>query len=130
LQQREPVVVPGGILDKLLKGAQPVTDEFLGLRANPHSTPVQRQTLPDHIQASQCARSMPNFYEVCPIEKMLTVENVDISGAADDQIRPEWEQSAARWVLGVEPIVITGAGHSTIVTQYAAELADACVEGL
>ena len=34
---------------------------------------------------------------------MPTVENMDISGAADDQIRPEWEQSAARRVLDVEP---------------------------
>jgi hypothetical protein len=42
-----------------------------------------------------------------------------MGGAGDDdglrsfrttvQIRPEWEQSAARRVLGVEPVVITGA---------------------
>ena len=73
---------------------------------------------------------MPNFYEVCPLKKMPTVENMDISGAADDQIRPEWEQSAAGRVLSVEPIVISGAGHSTIATQYAVQLADACVRGL
>lgn len=126
----ESVAVPGSILDKLIKGAQPVTDEFLRLRSDPHATPAQWQTLHDHIHASQYARSMPNFYEVCPLEKMPTVESMDISGAADDQIRPEWEQSAARQVLGIEPVVIAGAGHATIVTQYAAQLADACVKGL
>jgi hypothetical protein len=73
---------------------------------------------------------MPNFYEVCPLEKMPTVENMDLSGDADDQIRPEWEQAAARRVLGAEPVVVSGAGHVTIVTQYAAQLADACVRGL
>jgi hypothetical protein len=117
-------------LDKLVKGAQPVTDEFLGLRAGPHATPAQWQMLRDHILASQYARYMPNFYEVCPLKKMPTVENMDISGDADDQIRPEWEHSAARRVLGAEPVVISGAGHSSVVTQYANQLADACVKGL
>ena len=126
----EPVAVPGSILDKLIRGAQPITDEFLRFRADPHATPTQWQTLRDHIHASQYARYMPSFYEVCPLEKMPTVENIDISGAADDQIRPEWEQSAARRVLGVDPVVIAGGGHSTIVAQYAAQIADACVEGL
>jgi hypothetical protein len=58
--------------------------------------------------------------------------NVYVSGSADDQIRPEWEQSAARWVLGVEPVVISGAGHANIFTktEYAAPVADACVKGL
>jgi hypothetical protein len=38
--------------------------------------------------------------------------------------------SAARRVLGVKPIVTTGVGHANLVTQYAAQLADACVRGL
>jgi hypothetical protein len=128
----ESVAVPGSILDKLVKGAQPVTDEFMRLHADPHATPAQWQTLHDHIHASPYARYMPNFYEVCPLQKMPAVENMDISGSADDQIRPEWEQSAARRVLGVEPVVITGAGHANIVTneEYAAELANTCVKGL
>jgi pimeloyl-ACP methyl ester carboxylesterase len=128
----EPVAVPGSLLDKLIKGAQPVTDEFLKLRADPHATPAQWQTLRDHIHASPYARYMPNFYEVCPLEKMPAVENMDISGAADDQVRPEWEQSAARRVLGVEPVILTGAGHADIVTkeEYAAQVVDACVNGL
>lgn len=128
----ESVAVPGSILDKLIKGAQPVTDEFLRLRANPQTTPAQWQTLRDHIHASLYARYMPNFYEVCPLKTMPTVENMGISGAADDQIRPEWEQSAARRVLGVEPVVIAGASHADIVTkeEYTAQLADACVKGL
>ncbi|MHB1022790.1 MAG: alpha/beta hydrolase [Acidobacteriaceae bacterium] len=128
----ESVAVPGSILDKLIKGAQPVTDEFLRLRANPQTTPAQWRTLRDHIHASLYARYMPNFYEVCPLKTMPTVENMGISGAADDQIRPEWEQSAARRVLGIEPVVIAGASHADIVTkeEYTAQLADACVKGL
>jgi len=57
---------------------------------------------------------------------------VYVSGSADDQIRPEWEQSTARRVLGVEPVVISGAGHANIFAEakYAAQLADACVKGL
>ncbi len=75
---------------------------------------------------------MPNFYEVCPLKKMPTVENMDVSGTADDQIRPAWEQSAARRILGVEPVIISGAGHANMFSneQYAAQLADACVRGL
>jgi hypothetical protein len=128
----EPVAVPGSILDKLIKGARPVTAEFLRLRADPHATPAQWQTLRDHIRASPYARYMPNFYEICPLKKMPDVDNMDISGAADDEIRPEWEQSAARRVLGVEPVVIAGAGHGNIVTkrEYAAQIAEACVNGL
>lgn len=53
-------------------------------------------------------------------------------GSADGQIWPEWEQSAASWVLGVEPIVITGAGHSNIVTKekYAARACGRLCQGL
>jgi hypothetical protein len=126
----QPVAVPGGILDNLMKGAQPVTDEFLRLRADPHATDAQWQTLRDHIQASPYASSMKGFYEVCPLTKMPKVDNVDISGSADDQIRPAWEQATARRALGVEPVVVPGAGHADIVTNYAAQLADAAVRGL
>ena len=128
----ESVAVPGSILDKLIQGAQPVTEEFLRLRADPNATPEQWQTLRERIRASPYARHIPNFYEVCPLEKMPTVENMDISGAADDEIRPEWEQSAAHRVLGVEPVIIAGAGHANIVTknEYAVQVADACVNGL
>jgi hypothetical protein len=128
----ESVAVPGSILDKLIMGAQPVTDEFLRLCAAPNATSDQWQTLRNHIRTSQYARYMPNFYKICPLKKMPTVENLDISGSADDQIRPEWEQSAARRTLGVEPVVFTGAGHANIVSteEYAAQLADACVKGL
>ena len=66
-----------------------------------------------------------------PLKALPKVDNVYVSGSADDQIRPEWEQSAARRVLGVEPVVISGAGHANIFTKaYAAQLADACVKGL
>lgn len=126
----EPFAVPDSLLDKLLKGAQPVTDEFLKLRADPKTTPAQWLAFRNHIQASEYARVMKNFYEVCPLKRMPMVDNVVISGAADDQIRPEWEQSTARRLLKVEPIVIDGAGHADIVVTFAAQLADACVRGL
>jgi hypothetical protein len=126
----EPFAVPGSFLDTLIVGAQPVTDEFLKLRADPNATAEQWQTFRDHVQASKYASSMKNFYEVCPLERMPEVENVDISGAADDQIRPAWEQAAARRVLKVEPVVIPGAKHADIVVTYAVQVADAAVRGL
>jgi pimeloyl-ACP methyl ester carboxylesterase len=126
----EPVAVPGSLLDKLIKGAQPVTEEFLKLRADPDSTPEQWRTLRDDIQASPYASAMKNFYEVCPLTDMPAVDNVDLSGAADGQISPAWEQAAARRVLGVEPVVIPGAGHADIVSIYPSQVAEAIVRGL
>ena len=126
----EPFAVPDSLLDKLLKGAQPVTDEFIKLRADPAATAPQWQTFRDHVQASRYASAMKNFYEICTLTAMPEVDNVDISGAADDQIRPAWEQAAARRTLKVEPVVIPGAAHTDIVITYAAQLADAAVRGL
>ena len=68
----------------------------------------------ERIDASPSAHTMVGFYEVCPLKALPKVDNVYVSGSADDQIRPEWEQSAARRVLGVEPVVISGAGHANI----------------
>jgi hypothetical protein len=124
------VAVPGSLLDNLIKGAQPVTDEFLQLRANPRATDAQWQAFRDHVQASPYSSAMKGFYEVCPLKKMPNVDNVDVSGAADDQINPAWEQAAARRVLAAQPIIVTGAGHATVVTDYAAQVADAAVRGL
>ncbi|HUO13163.1 MAG TPA: alpha/beta fold hydrolase [Caulobacteraceae bacterium] len=126
----QPVAVPGSLLDNLIKGAQPVTDAFLQLRADPHATDAQWQALRDHIQASPYASAMKGFYEVCPLKKMPNVENIDVSGAADDQINPAWEQATARRVIMTEPVIIPGAGHANVVTEYAAQLADAAVRGL
>ena len=126
----QPVAVPGSLLDRLIKGAQPVTDEFLKLRANPRATAVQWQTLREHIQASPYASSMKGFFEICPLEKMPDVENIDVSGAADDQINPAWEQVTARRILSAEPVIVPGAGHANLVTEYAQRVADAAVRGL
>jgi hypothetical protein len=126
----QPVVVPGSYLDTLIKGAQPVTDAFLRLRADPSATDTEWQRLRDQIQASPYASSMKGFYEVCPLEAMPAVDSVDVSGAADDQINPTWEQITARRVFGAEPAIIPDAGHANIVTDYAARLADAAVRGL
>lgn len=126
----QPVAVTGSLLEKLLKGAQPVTDEFLKLRADPHASEAQWQTLRDHIQASPYAGSLKGIFEVCPLETLPEVDNVDVSAASDDQINPAWEQVTARRVLMTEPVIVPGAGHANVVTEYAARVADAAVRGL
>lgn len=130
--QTEQVAVPGSYLDKLLKASQSITDDFLKLIHNPNATKAQLKAMQERIDASSSAHTLVGFYEVCPLKALPEVENVYVSGSADDQIRPEWEQPAARRVLGVEPVVISGAGHANICTnaKYAAQLADACVSGL
>jgi hypothetical protein len=126
----QPVVVAGGLLDNLIKGAQPVTDKFLRLRADPHASDAEWQTLRDHIQASPYASSMKGFYEVCPLTKMPSVECIDVSGSADDQINPAWEQKTARKAFKTEPFIVSGAGHADVVAEYAGKVADAAVRGL
>jgi hypothetical protein len=128
--QAEHVAVPGSYLDRLLKNSQGITDDFLKLVHDPDATEAQRKAMQERINASSSAQIMVGFYEVCPLKALPKVENVCVSGSADDQIRPEWEQSAARQILGVEPVVIAGAGHANIFPKYAAQLADACVKGL
>ena len=129
--QTEQVAVPGSYLDKLLKASQSITDDFLKLIHNPNATKAQLKAMQERIDASSSAHIMVGFYEVCPLKALPKVDNVYVSGSADDQIRPEWEQSTARRVLGVEPVVISGAGHANNFTKvYAAQLADACVKGL
>ena len=128
--QTEQIAVPGSYLDKLLKASQSITDDFLELINDPNATKAQLKAMQDRIDASPSAHTMVGFYEVCPLKALPKVDIVCVSGSADDQIRPEWEQSAARRDLGVEPVVISGAGHGNIYAKYAAELADACVKGL
>jgi hypothetical protein len=128
--QTEQVAVPGSYLDKLLKASQSITDDFQKLIHDPDATQAQLRAMQERIDASPSAHIMVGFYEVCPLKALPKVDNVYVSGSADDQIRPEWEQSAARRVLGVEPVVISGAGHANIYAKHAAALADACVEGL
>jgi hypothetical protein len=130
--QTEQVAVPGSYLDKLLKASQSITDDFLKLIHDPTATNAQLKAMQERVDASPSAHTMVGFYEVCPLKALPKVDVVYVSGSADDQIRPEWEQSTARGVLGVEPVVISGAGHANIYThtEYAARLADACVKGL
>jgi len=128
--QTEQVAVPGSYLEKLLKASQSITNDFLELIHNPNATKAQLKAMQERIDASPSARTMVGFYEVCPLKALPKVDNVYVSGSADGQIRPEWQQSAARRVLGVEPVVISGAGHANMFTKYAAQLADACVKGL
>jgi hypothetical protein len=76
------------------------------------------------------ARLAPGMSEVCPLTELPKVEYVYISAEKDDAIRPEWEQWAAREYLRVEPVVIKGAGHSTIILNQASEVVDAEIKGL
>jgi hypothetical protein len=128
--QTELVAVPGSLLDQLLKASQNITDDFLKLIHDPDVTQAQRKAMQERIDSSPSAHAIVGFYEICPLKALPKVDNVYVSGSADDQIRPDWEQSAARRVLGVEPVVISGAGHANIVAKYAAPLADACTKGL
>jgi hypothetical protein len=129
--QTEQVAVPGSYLDQILKASQSITDDFLKLIHNPNKTKAQLKAMQVRIDASPSSHIMVGFYEVCPLKALPKVDNVYVSGSADDQIRPEWEQSAARRVLGVEPAVIPGAGHANIyAAPYVHQLADAFTEGL
>ena len=76
------------------------------------------------------ARNSPGMLETCPLSKLPKVEYVYISGEKDDAVRPEWQESAARKYLHVEPVVVKGAGHGNIVVKYAGEVADAATKGL
>ena len=130
--QTEQVAVPGSYLDRLLKRSQNITDDFVKLLHDPNATKAQLKAMHERIDASSSAHVLVGFYEVCPLKALPNVDNVYVSGSADDQILPQWEQSSARRILGVEPVVISGAGHANIFTveRYAAQLADACVKGL
>lgn len=127
----EQVAVPGSLLDQLLKASQSITDSFLKLIHDPNVTKDQLKVMQERIDASPSAHAMVGFYEVCPLKALPKVDNVCVSGSADEEIRPEWEQSAARQVLDVEPVVISGTGHADIYTApYVHQLADAFTEGL
>lgn len=129
--QTEQVAVPGSYLDDLLKASQSITDDFLKLIHDPNATKAQLKAMRERIDASQSAHVMVGFYEVCPLKALPKVDNVYVSGSADDQIRPEWEQSAAHQILGVAPVVIAGAGHADIyAAPHVRQLADAFTGGL
>ena len=82
------------------------------------------------LPARILSRLSPGMSEVCPLTELPKVEYVYISAEKDEAIRPEWEQWAARVYLHVEPVVIKGAGHATIVLNQASEVVDAATKGL
>ena len=100
--QTEQIAVPGSYLDKLLRASQSITHDFLELINDPNATKAQLKALQDRIDSSPSTHIMVGFYEVCPLKALPKVDIVCVSGSADDQIRPEWEQSAARRDLGGE----------------------------
>ena len=76
------------------------------------------------------ASRAPGMNEVCPLTELPKVEWVYLSAEDDEAIRPEWEQWAARMYLHVEPVVVKGAGHSSLVTDHVHEVVDAATQGL
>jgi hypothetical protein len=80
--------------------------------------------------ARRLAERAPGMSEVCPLKELPRVEYVYVCGEKDDAIRPEWEQWAAREYLHVEPVVVKGARHSSILFWYAKAVADAAIKGL
>lgn len=88
--QTEQVAIPGSYFDDLLKASQSITVDFLKLIHNPNATKSQLKAMQERIDASRSAHIMVGFYEVCPLKAMPQVDNVYVSGSADDQIRPEW----------------------------------------
>lgn len=79
--------------------------------------------------ARQLARRAPGMNEVCHLTGLPQVDYVYISAAKDEAIRPAWEQHAARDLLGVDPVVIAGAGHSSVLRR-AGEVVEAATAGL
>jgi hypothetical protein len=69
----------------------------------------------------------PGMREVCPLEELPKLEYVYIAAEHDEAIRPEWQQCAARKYLGIEPVVIPGAGHADIVLGYVSQVVDAAL---
>jgi len=63
---------------------------------NPNTTKAQLKAMQERIDASSSAHTLVGFYEVCPLRVLPNVDNVYVSGSADEQIRPEWEQSGRR----------------------------------
>jgi len=59
--QSEQVAVPGSLLDRLLKAAQDVTDEFLELRRDPMWSLKHLSALNERIEASPAAKAIAGF---------------------------------------------------------------------
>jgi hypothetical protein len=69
----------------------------------------------------------PGMHEVCPLDELPKLEYIYIAAEHDEAIRPEWQQDAARKYLGVDPVVIPGAGHADIVLGYVSQVVDAAL---
>jgi hypothetical protein len=76
------------------------------------------------------ASQFPGMSEVCPLKELPKCEYVYISAENDKAVRPAWQQWAARTLLHVEPAVIQGASHGSIVWTHTHEVADAAAKGL
>lgn len=93
-----------------------------------HATAGQRVWA--NFGARLMARRSPGMHEVCPLTELPHVEYVYISSERDEALRPEWEQWAAREFLHVEPVVVKGAGHASILHRHPAKIVEAATAGI
>ena len=71
------------------------------------------------------AKRAPGMNEVCALTKLPRVDYVYISAEKDEAIRPAWQTHAARDLLHVEPVIVAGAGHASILRRQPRQVVEA-----
>jgi pimeloyl-ACP methyl ester carboxylesterase len=120
----EPVFDPV-LRDQVFGGAKQIPDEFFEIMADPTASTEQKQAQRDLARAANADSHLAALFETCPLRALPIVDNVFICGAQDEIVRPQWQQESARRLLGVEPVVIPGAGHAAIFNTHTPVVADA-----
>lgn len=80
--------------------------------------------------AGWLAKRAPGMNEVCPLTELPKVDYVYISAEKDEAIRPAWQAHAARDLLHVEPVIVPGAGHASILRWQSRQVVAAATAGL
>ncbi len=124
-----------GLFMPLVAAARPVRRIVMINAVIPHpGQSFLKASRHERVFASLPARFLaalaPGMSEVCPLTELPKVEYVYICAEKDEAVRPQWEQWAAREYLHVEPVVVKGAGHASIVLNYTSEVVDAATKGL
>jgi hypothetical protein len=124
-----------GLFMPLVAAARPIRRIVMINAVMPHPgksflQASRREHVWDNMITHYLAWIAPAMKEVCPLTELPQVEYVYIAAEHDDAIRPAWEQWAARTYLHVEPVVIKGAGHSSIIFSHVGEVVDAATAGL
>jgi len=124
-----------GLFMPLVAAARPVRRIVMINAVIPHpGQSFLKASRHERVFASLPARFLaalaPGMSEICPLTELPKVEYVYICAEKDEAVRPQWEQWAAREYLHVEPVVVKGAGHASIVLNYTSEVVDAATKGL